>query len=329
MRACATPRRATACCSSSHPKPVLIVDASTLRIVEANPAAMQLLGLNGRKRRVAASFPRASTPTARMPSRPCSPTCAHRTGGRRARAPADGSRDLLVSASLFRAGAPTLLLVTCDVLRADRLAESCRGAPQLCWTRRRARPTVSSSPIRRRQDPDGQSRVPRSRAIATEEQARGESLDRWLGRPGVDLNVLLTQSARARLGARCLRRRCAAQRHHEDVEIVAVRRCATSEPAASALRCATSGRGGSPRPAPRIVPFRRTVHRTGRPCAAEGPRARDHATSSSACASRRRSSSRRTTAPPAAEMLGLSRQSLYVKLRRYGLGDLVDSEGDF
>ena len=31
----------------------------------------------------------------------------------------------------------------------------------------------------------------------------------------------------------------------------------------------------------------------------------------------------------AAEMLGLSRQSLYVKLRRYGLGDLVDSEGDF
>jgi transcriptional regulator PpsR len=31
----------------------------------------------------------------------------------------------------------------------------------------------------------------------------------------------------------------------------------------------------------------------------------------------------------AAEMLGLSRQSLYVKLRRYGLGDLVDSPGDF
>jgi DNA-binding NtrC family response regulator len=29
----------------------------------------------------------------------------------------------------------------------------------------------------------------------------------------------------------------------------------------------------------------------------------------------------------AAEMLGLSRQSLYVKLRRYNLGDL-DSEGD-
>ena len=31
----------------------------------------------------------------------------------------------------------------------------------------------------------------------------------------------------------------------------------------------------------------------------------------------------------AAEMLGLSRQSLYVKLRRYGLGDLVDTAGDF
>ena len=28
----------------------------------------------------------------------------------------------------------------------------------------------------------------------------------------------------------------------------------------------------------------------------------------------------------AAEMLGLSRQSLYVKLRRYGLGDLDDDE---
>ena len=30
----------------------------------------------------------------------------------------------------------------------------------------------------------------------------------------------------------------------------------------------------------------------------------------------------------AAEMLGLSRQSLYVKLRRYGLGDLESDEGD-
>ena len=28
----------------------------------------------------------------------------------------------------------------------------------------------------------------------------------------------------------------------------------------------------------------------------------------------------------AAEMLGLSRQSLYVKLRRYGLGDLADND---
>jgi len=26
--------------------------------------------------------------------------------------------------------------------------------------------------------------------LATEEQARGESLERWLGRPGVDLGVL-------------------------------------------------------------------------------------------------------------------------------------------
>jgi DNA-binding NtrC family response regulator len=30
----------------------------------------------------------------------------------------------------------------------------------------------------------------------------------------------------------------------------------------------------------------------------------------------------------AAQLLGLSRQSLYVKLRRYGLGDLPSSEGD-
>ena len=30
----------------------------------------------------------------------------------------------------------------------------------------------------------------------------------------------------------------------------------------------------------------------------------------------------------AAEMLGLSRQSLYVKLRRYGIGDLNPDQGD-
>ncbi len=37
--------------------------------------------------------------------------------------------------------------------------------------------------------------------LAAEEQARGQPLERWLGRPGVDLNVLIDQSAPARLGA--------------------------------------------------------------------------------------------------------------------------------
>ena len=44
--------------------------------------------------------------------------------------------------------------------------------------------------------------------LATEEQARGESLERWLGRPGVDLNVLianLRQHGSVRLFATTLR----------------------------------------------------------------------------------------------------------------------------
>ena len=75
--------------------------------------------------------------------------------------------------------------------------------------------------------------------LGGEEQARGESLDRWLGRTGVDLGVLLPnlrQRGAVRLFATLLRGEYGAT---TEVEISAVGRRRTAQPC-SASRCATS-----------------------------------------------------------------------------------------
>ena len=82
---------------------VLILDAATLRVVEANPAATQLLGLNAPQDRRPASFPTASTTTRTetVATMLANVRASGRAGEVRARL-ADGSRELLVSASVFR-----------------------------------------------------------------------------------------------------------------------------------------------------------------------------------------------------------------------------------
>ena len=163
-------------------------------------------------------------------------------------------------------------------------------------------------------------------SIATELQVANQPLDRWLGRPGVDTNLLIRN-----LRNRPEVRHFATTVYPEfgepiDVELSAVSALESDEPCFGfVLRRQISGprqrdiaTDALPRSLEEMtdlvgrVPLKDLVRETTdiieRMCIEAALKMTDDSRAS------------------AAEMLGLSRQSLYVKLRRYGIGDLDDSK---
>jgi transcriptional regulator PpsR len=159
--------------------------------------------------------------------------------------------------------------------------------------------------------------------VANEEQARGQSLDRWLGRSGIDLNVLvsnLRQSGVVRLFATRLRGEYGAA---AEVEISAVSVLEGEQPCLGFTirdvgRRLGDGRGArelprSPGQMAELVgrmPLKDIVRETT-----------DLIEQLCIEAALDLTGDNRASA---AEMLGLSRQSLYVKLRRFNIGDSDD-----
>lgn len=297
---------------------VLALGAKSLKVVEANPAAASCWKPRA-TRSPAARCPSSSLPTA-MRCSPCWPACAPPAGRPRPR---------------WR-WAPTGCRCGC------RLRPTARPGWPSCWCaccagrpspRPRPRPPRPGRPFLRG-SPDGlvltdaDGRVLAVNAaflelaqLGAEEQARGSSLDRWLGRTGVDLNVLLSN-----LRQRGVVRLFATRLHGEFG--------ATAEVEISASRVAES---------PPMLGF--TVRDVGRRLSAaprglqELPKSLSQLTElvgrvpmkdivgetsdliEQLCIEAALELTRGNRAA-AAEMLGLSRQSLYVKLRRYGLKDL-------
>jgi len=160
--------------------------------------------------------------------------------------------------------------------------------------------------------------------LASAEQARGQPLDRWVGRPGVDMRVLLAnlrQYGSIRLYATAVRGEYGST---ADVEISAVAVTSGEQPCLGFTvrnvdrRAAPEGRTMRelPRTAQELTELigrmslkdlvRETTDVIERLCIE---------------AALELTGDNRATA---AEMLGLSRQSLYSKLRRYGISDLTD-----
>jgi transcriptional regulator PpsR len=166
--------------------------------------------------------------------------------------------------------------------------------------------------------------------LAAEEQVRGQSIDRWLGRPGVDLNALLAnlrQHGTVRLFSTALRGEYGGT---TDVEISAVSALRSDPPCLGfsirnvSRRPSAEGRAG--RVLPRSV--EQLTELVGRVSLKELVRETTDVIER-LCIEAALELSRDNRAS-AAEMLGLSRQSLYVKLRRYGLGDLgPEPEAEF
>ena len=302
---------------------VLVVDATTLKVVEANPAAAQVLG-DTAKHIVGRPFPDGLDEAGRQAAQGllAGVRAAGRADDVRVRS-ADGKREFLVSASLFRQDNESLFLI--------RLAPVANEAGERAAlaTRPNLAEIVDSLPDGFVVTDTAGRIVTANRAfldlaqLASEEQARGESIERWLGRPGVDLNVLignLRQHGAVRLFATTLRGEYGASVEAE-ISAVAVpdgqRPCLGFTIRNVGRRLTPAARSGG-RELPRSV--EQLTELVGRvPLKDLVRESTDLIERLCIEAALELTGDNRASA---AEMLGLSRQSLYLKLRRYGLGDL-------
>ncbi len=303
---------------------VLIVDATTLRVAEANPAAQTLFG--DRFKRVLArglllAFDAAGAESVQRLL--TSVRGAGRADDLRVRT--EDGRPVRLSASLFREDNVSRLLVRIATENASPVIAPLASKSHLLAA-------VESAP-------DGfvvldeESRIVTANAaflelaqLASEEQARGESLDRWLGRRGVDLDVLLVnlrQRGSVRLFATVVRGEFGAT---TDVEISA----AASENSGQmsySLAIRNVGRRLTVEPTTDLPPsIEHLTELIGRVSLKDLVRQSTDVIEKLCIETALKMTGDNRAS--AAEMLGLSRQSLYVKLRRFGLGDALQETTD-
>ncbi|MBS0393390.1 MAG: transcriptional regulator PpsR [Proteobacteria bacterium] len=304
---------------------VLIAEAASGRVVEANPAAARLLegaqsSLIGR----GLLDPFDAKSRRGLETLLGSVRATGRTSEARGRL-AQGGDELNVSVSLFREDRAAFFLV-----RLTSRKGTLATAPSAQDSR--VMEIVESSP-----DAflvtglDGRVEFA-NRAfldmvqLATVEQVRGEPLERWLGRPGVDFNLLaahLREHGSIRLFATTLRGEYGGS---TDVEICGVSVQESARPClgftirnvvqrVTAERRATRDRPRSVEQLTELVgrvPLKELVRESS-----------DMIEKLCIQAALELTGDNRASA---AEILGLSRQSLYAKLRRYGLGDLESAD---
>ena len=183
------------------PEPVLMVDGTTEKVTEANPAALQLFGDSGARligRRLQDGFHRDSASA--VFGLLSNARIAGHSGAVRIRLD-DDHEGWNASATLFRQDKAPLFLIRFS----RRSADATRGP----LSRRQARlvSSIDAAPdgfvVT---DMDGRIIVANSAFIemaqlAGEEQARGALLERWVGRPGIDLTRLPDKSSATWFGA--------------------------------------------------------------------------------------------------------------------------------
>jgi transcriptional regulator PpsR len=303
------------------PEPVLIVDALTQRIVEANPAAARLLDEDPAAL-VHRSFTELFNTEGQLALQAL--LAGRRAGSKpeetRVRL-SDSRRDIAVSAALFRQEGASFYLVRLSTA-ASPAAEPTAPEPFSGLVEVAADAMVVTT---------ADSRVLAANRsflemaeLASEEQAKGQGLDRWLGRLGVDMDVLmanLRQRGAVRLFTTIMRGEYGAS---ADVELSAT--AMGDEKSRSygfiirdvgrRVASKTAAGIGLPRSVEQLTEL------IGRVSLKELVRdSTDMIERLCIEAALQVTNDNRASA---AEMLGLSRQSLYVKLRRYGLGDLDD-----
>lgn len=301
---------------------VLVVDGNTLRVSEANQAAANLLG-DSVKRIVGKPFfdwfeggsavVQGLLDDARVSGRVEQVSVSIR----------GQSRTVLLSASLFRQEGGVVFLMRLSAAQSSAaLGNTDAGGRSMLMRLMESAPDAFVVT-----DPGGKVIVSNSAFVElveapSRDQVVGQSLDRWLGRSGVDLSVLLSnlkQHGAVRLFATTLRA------HHgtsASVEISATSSLGGETPCLGfVIRDVGRRLSADPR-AGRALPqsVSELTELVGRvPLKDIVGETTDLIEQMCIEAALQLTGDNRASA---AEMLGLSRQSLYVKLRRYGLGDL-------
>lgn len=298
---------------------VLIVDAATDKVIEANPAAGDFLG-EATKRVVGRSL--ADCLGAESNKALQTVLAGVRATGRAddisIRIGAD-RRELLMSAIYFRQETGAVYLLRMSIPRAEGHLSAIPKA--VLKAMEYAPDALLVTDLDGRVIASNRTFVDLAQ-MASEAQVRGEVLDRWIGRSGVDFSVLmanLRQHGAIRLFASTLTGEHGAT---AEVEISAVS-IPSGDPPCMAFNirnvgrrvvAESSGGGDIPRSVEQLtelvgrVPLKELVRD-----------ATDLIEKLCIEAALQLTHDNRASA---AEVLGLSRQSLYVKLRRYGLGDL-------
>lgn len=306
--------------------PLLVLDAESLRVLEANPAAQRLFAETGRRLQ-GRPLPELFAPEDRQPL-----LATLRSAGRQADLRvrlADAGAALMLSASTFRQEGGLLILIRLgtpdgEIERAEAgdaragLLRVIEGVPDAFVVTDAEARIISANPA-----------FLDMVQLGGDEQLRGVSLERWFGQQGVEFEVLLAT----------LRNRGSIRLYNSTLrgELGAV-----TEAEISAAAVTSGGEtcyGFSIRDVgPRIRPPARATDGATRsveqlteligrvPLRDLVREATDAIERLCIEAALNLTGDNRASA---AEMLGLSRQSLYVKLRRYGLGDLAsDDETD-
>ena len=302
---------------------VLVVDATTQKVLEANPAAARLVGDGGPQGLVGQMFPLG------MDARSAE-GMNNLLAGVRATGRADSGRaelldargEVAVAVSMYRQDRTTHFVVRLSLARPDTGADPAPSTSAMLLKLVQTAPDcLVVTDIEGRVISANLAFVELAQ-MTTEEQVRGETLDRWLGRTGVDLSVLISnlrQRGAVRLFATTLRGEYGAV---TDVEISATMVPHGERPflgftirdVGRRLSSEVRSKRELPRSVGQLtelvgrVPLKDIVGETTdliEQLCIEAALELTHDNRASA-----------------AEMLGLSRQSLYVKLRRYGVGDL-------
>ncbi len=320
---------------------VLIADGATLRIAEANPAALALLaGATSAKAAKIVGATLASLFAAEAAEPLAAAIAAARSMGKHERlslALAATQQGVAVSLASFRQEQASFLLV--------RLApaEVRRGKGQGAEQASPAAAGFEAAFVHSASDAlaftDSAGRVvavnrafARLAELSSEGQARGEALDRWLGRTGVEMSVLLANlrdSGAAGLFTTELR---GAMGLVTEVEIAASALGAAGGPGAAAFAFAVRDIGRRLAPSEGALPTKvpasvaQLTELVGRvplkQIVAETSDLIERLSIETAL------TMTKDNRAMAAQLLGLSRQSLYVKLRRFGMGGLEQSDAE-
>lgn len=298
---------------------IIVVDGATRKIIEANPAAERLIGgvsspLVGRV--FSAAFDSVSRDAAVS-------LLAMAQGGGNLTSQATlqyNGQAFKVAASLFRQDRASLYLVRLSA-QDSSVAQVPASAQRLMDVLERMPDAFVVTDERLRIVAENSAFLDLTR-LASKEQARGLQLESFLGRPEIDRNIMLSslrQHGSLRNFATIVRNRLGEQ---EDVEVSAVHVADSSEGCFGfSIRSVVRAAPARPSMAgelPRSV--EQLTHLVGRVTLKELVReTTDLVERLCIEAALELTGNNRASA---AEVLGLSRQSLYSKLHRYGLGDL-------